>query len=121
MTVVKLRLYEAFDKMLKVLNIEAKEVCDLSGVSQSRVSSFRNGVSTNMGTNYLEALLDAAESVNPRAREVFANYIGGKGKTIEEMTLAEKGALMVSLSQSIQSGISIHSSISTDSKSTKTA
>ena len=114
MTVAKLRLYEAFDKMLKTLDIEAKEVCDRSGVSQSRVSSFRNGVSTNMGTNYLEALLDAAESINPRAREIFATYIGGKGKLIEEMTLAEKGELMIDLSKSI------HSSISTDLKSTKT-
>lgn len=109
----KLKLYEAFDKMLKVLDIEAKEVCDRSGVSQSRVSSFRNGVKANMGTFYLDALLDAAQSINPRARELFAMYIGGKGKSIEEMTLAEKGELMVALSKSI------HSSISTDSKSSK--
>ena len=115
MTVAKLRLYEAFDQMLKVLDIEAKAVCDRSGVSQSRVSSFRNGVSTHMGTNYLEALLDAAQSINPRAREVFATYIGGKNKLIEEMTLAEKGELMVALSKSIQS------SISTDSQFTKTS
>ncbi|MGV2831630.1 helix-turn-helix domain-containing protein [Myxosarcina sp. GI1(2024)] len=110
----KLRLYEAFDKMLKVLDLEAKEVCDRSGVSQSRVSSFRNGKKANMGTNFLDALLDAAQSLDPRAREVFATYIGGKGKPLEEMTLAEKGTLMVSLSKSIQS------SISTDSQTTKT-
>lgn len=115
MTDDRLKLYEAFDKMLKVLDIEAKDVCDRSGVSQSRVSSFRNGVSTNMGTHYLEALLDAAQSINPRARKLFATYIGGKGKLIEEMTLAEKGELMIDLSKSI------HSSISTDSKPTKTS
>lgn len=114
MTVAKLKLYEAFDKMLKVLDIEAKEVCARSGISQSRVSSFRNGVKANMGTLYLDALLDAATSINPRAREVFAMYIGGKGKPVEEMTLAEKGELMVALSKSIQS------SISTDSQFTKT-
>lgn len=114
MAVDKLRLYEAFDKMLKVLDIEAKEVCDRSGISQSRVSSFRNGVKANMGTNFLDALLDAATSINPRARKVFATYIGGKNKLIEEMTLAEKGELMIDLSKSI------HSSISTDSKPNKT-
>ena len=114
MTVDRLKLYEAFDKMLKVLDIEAKDVCDRSGVSQSRVSSFRNGVKANMGTNFLDALLDAAQSINPRAREVFATYIGGKSKLIEEMTLAEKGELMIDLSKSI------HSSISTDSNPTKT-
>ena len=121
MTVAKLRLYEAFNKMLKVLDIEAKEVCDRSGVSQSRVSMFRTGKRTNMGSDNLDALLDAAESINPKAREVFANYIGGKGKPIEEMSLAEKGALMVALSKSLQSSISTHSSISTDSISTKNA
>ena len=120
MTAKKLRLNEAFDKMLKVLDIEAKEVCDRSGVSQSRVSSFRNGVKANMGTNFLDALLDAAESIDPRAREVFASYIGGRSKPIEEMSLAEKGALMVALSKSLQSSISNQSSVSTDSKSTKT-
>lgn len=115
MTVDKMRLYEAFDRMLKTLNIPAQDLCNRTDISKSRVSSFRNGKKTNMGTDYLDTLLDAAESVNPRAREVFANYIGGKGKTVEEMTLKEKGALMVSLSQSIQS------SISTDSKATKNA
>jgi transcriptional regulator with XRE-family HTH domain len=114
MTVAKFKLYEAFDKMLKVLDIEAKEVCDRSGISQSRVSSFRNGVKANMGTNFLDALLDAATSINPRARELFATYIGGTGKPVEEMTLAEKGELMVALSKSI------HSSISTDPKLNKT-
>ena len=82
---------------------------------------FRTGKRTNMGSDNLDALLDAAESINPRARELFASYIGGKGKTLEEMTLAEKGALMVSLSQSVHSSISTHSSVSTDSKSIKNA
>ncbi len=98
----QLRLYEAFDKMLKVLNIEAKGVCDRSGVSQSRVSMFRNGTKANMGTDYLEALLDAAQCINPRAREVFATYIGGKSKLLEDMTLAEKGQLIMELGKSIQ-------------------
>ena len=102
MSVDKLKLYKAFDKMLKVLDIEAKEVCDRSGVSQSRVSSFRSGKKANMGTDFLDALLDAAESINPRAREVFASYIGGKSKLIENMTLAEKGKLMMALGKSVQ-------------------
>jgi DNA-binding Xre family transcriptional regulator len=102
----QLRLYEAFDKMLRVLEIRAKDVCDISGVSDSRLSLFRSGKKANMGTDYLDALLDAAQSINPRAREVFAIYIGGNTKSIEEMTLAEKGQLIVDLSKSIQSSIS---------------
>ena len=120
MTADKLRLYEAFDRMLVTLDIKAQDLCDRTEISKSRVSSFRNGKKANMGTFYLDALLDAAESINPRAREVFATYIGGKNKSIEEMSLAEKGALMVALSQSLQSSISNHSSVSTDSKSTET-
>jgi DNA-binding Xre family transcriptional regulator len=110
----RLRIYEAFDKMLKVLEIRAKDVCDRSRVSDSRLSLFRSGKKANMGTDFLDALLDAAQSINPRARETFATYIGGKSKPVEEMTLAEKGQLMVALSKSI------HSSISTDLKSDKT-
>jgi DNA-binding Xre family transcriptional regulator len=120
MTVDKMRLYEAFDQMLVTLDIQAQDLCNRTNISKSRVSSFRNGVKANMGTDFLDALLDAAESINPRAREVFATYIGGKGKLIEDMTLAEKGKLMVTLSKSLHSSISTQSSISTDSKSTKT-
>ena len=111
----QLRLYEAFDKMLRVLEIRAKDVCEISGVSDSRLSLFRSGKKANMGTDFLDALLDAAQSINPRAREVFAKYIGGKGKSIEEMTLAEKGKLMMALGKSIQT------SKNTDSKSSKTS
>lgn len=114
MSAKELRLYEAFDKMLRVLEIRPKDVCARSGVSESRLSSFRSGKKANMGTFFLDALLDAAQSINPRAREVFATYIGGKSKLIEEMSLAEKGELMLDLSKSI------HFSISTDSKSDKT-
>ena len=97
--------------MLDELDIKAKEVCKRSGiVSESRLSSFRSGIKGNMGTDFLDAVLDAAQSINPEARQLFATYIGGEGKPIEEMTLKEKGKLMVRLSKSIQS------SISTDSK-----
>ena len=99
----RLKLNEALDRMLVELNIKAKEVCERSGVvSESRLSSFRSGIKGNMGTDLLDAVLDAAQSINPRAREVFANYIGGQGKLIEEMTLAEKGALMMAIAKSIQ-------------------
>jgi DNA-binding Xre family transcriptional regulator len=115
MTVDKMRLYEAFDQMLVTLDIQAQDLCNRTNISKSRVSSFRNGVKANMGTDFLDALLDAAESINPRAREVFATYIGGKGKLIEDMTLAEKGKLMMAIGKSIQT------SKNTDSESVKTA
>ena len=112
----RLKLNEALDRMFVELDIRAKDVCKRSEiVSESRLSSFRRGIKSNMGTDFLDAVLDAAQSINPEARELFATYIGGKGKPIEEMTLAEKGKLMVRLSKSIQS------SISTDSKAKENA
>ncbi len=42
--------------MLVVLDIRAKNVCDRSGVSESRLSLFRSGKKANMGTNFLDAL-----------------------------------------------------------------
>lgn len=103
-------LNEAFDKMLKELNIKPKDICDRSGVSPSRLSQFRSGKGGDIGVRSLDALLDAAQSLDSRAIGVFARYLGGNTKSIEEMTLAEKGQLIVDLSKSIQS------SISTDSK-----
>jgi transcriptional regulator with XRE-family HTH domain len=107
-------LNEAFDMMLKELNIKASRVCDRSGVSPSRLSQFRSGKGGDIGVRSLDALLIAAQSENSRAMNVFASYLGGIVKSIEDMTLAEKGELMMAL------GKSIHSNISTDSQFTKT-
>ncbi len=109
-----LPLYVAFDKMLTTLDIKSRDVCALSGVSDSRLSQFRHGSKANMGALALDALLDAAQSINPRARKVFAGYICGNDKSLNEMTMAEKGELLVALSKSMQS------SINTDLKSLKT-
>jgi transcriptional regulator with XRE-family HTH domain len=106
-------LNEAFDKMLKELNILAKDVCARSGVSSSRLSQFRSG----NGVRSLDALLIAAQSLNPSAIEVFTKHLGSsiRIKSIDNMSMAEKGELMIAL------GKSIHSSINTDSESLKTA
>jgi DNA-binding Xre family transcriptional regulator len=106
---------EAFDAMLKELSIKAQDLCDRSGVSKSRVSQFRNGTGCDIGVRSLDALLDAAQSVNPRAKQVFAMYYGETSTSINDMSMAEKGELMIAL------GKSIHSSINTDSESLKTA
>ena len=108
-------LNEAFDKMLKQLNIKANEVCERSGVSPSRLSQFRSGKGGDIGVRSLDALLNAAQSLDSRAIKVFVEYFGGHIKSIEDMTLAEKGALMMALGKSIQT------SKNTDSNSSKTA
>ena len=107
---------EAFDAMLKELRIKAQDVCDRSKVSKSRISQFRNGSGGDIGVRSLDALLDAAQAINPRAKQVFAMYYCGTSTAIDEMSIAEKGELMIALGKSIQT-----ISISTDLKTSKTA
>ena len=97
-----LPLWAAFDKMMSTLDIQSRAVCRIAKISEGRLSTYRNGKKPNMETNTLEALLEAAQSINPRAREVFATYLGGKSKLVEDMTLAEKGKLMMALGKSVQ-------------------
>ena len=105
----KIPLNVAFDKMLRDLNIKAKDVSDLSGVSPSRLSQFRNGSGGDIGVRSLDALLDASQAIDPRAKGVFANYVGEVQIELDCMTLAEKGKLMIALGQSVQTGISTDS------------
>jgi hypothetical protein len=44
--------YQAFDKMLKVLNIKAQEVCERSGVSKSHLSQFRSSKGSDIGCDH---------------------------------------------------------------------
>ena len=110
-----LPLYMALDKMLDELNIQPKELCSLSGVSGSRLSQFRKRTGGDMTGRSIDAVLDAAEKLNPRAKKVFAHYIGGLPLNIEQMTLAEKAELLIVLGESVRTGIS------TDSKLNKKA
>ena len=110
-------LNEAFDKTLKELRLAAKDVCDRSGVSPSRLSQFRSGNGGDIGVRSFDALLAAAQSLDSRAINVFAKHLGSSIgiKSINDMSMAEKGELMMALGKSIQT------SISTDSESVKTA
>lgn len=110
-------LNEAFDKTLKELRLTAKDVCDRSGVSPSRLSQFRSGNGGDIGVRSLDALLNAAQSLDSSAINVFAKHLGSSVeiKSINDMTLKEKGELMMALGKSIQT------SVSTDPKSVKTA
>ncbi len=95
-------LNEAFDSMLKELNIKARRVCDRSGVSESRLSQFRSGKGGDIGVRSLDALLNAAQEENSRAMSVFAGYLGGIIKSVDNMTLKEKGELMMALGKSVR-------------------
>ena len=95
-------IHQAFDRMLKELNIKAQDVCDISGVSKSRLSQFRSGRGGDIGVRSLDSLLEAANSINPDASKVFAKFLGSDSKTIDEMSIVEKGQLIVNLAKSIE-------------------
>lgn len=97
--------HQAFDKMIKQLGLKAQDICDLAEVSKSRLSQFRNGKGSDIGVKSLDALLDAAQSLDPRARKVYAEFLGGRLKSIEEMTPTEKGELMIALGQSMKNSV----------------
>lgn len=97
-----MQTHQAFDKMLKHLEIKAQDICERSGVSKSRLSQFRNGKGSDVGVRSLDQMLDAAESIHPQARQVFANFLGGGETSIEEMSLKEKGDLIIALARSIK-------------------
>ena len=107
------KLNEVFDKTLKELKLTAKDICDRSGVSPSRLSQFRSGNGGDIGVRSLDALLTAAQSLDSSAINVFAKHLGSSIgiKSIDNMTMAEKGELMMALGKSIQT------SVSTDSES----
>ncbi len=104
---------EALDRMLKELDLKAKDVCERSGVSQSRLSQFRSGRGGDIGVRSLDSLLEAANSINPEAKKLFANLLGGDYKTIDEMSLAEKGELMIALAKSVRKSAFVGSELKT--------
>ena len=110
-------LNEAFDKTIKELRLTPKDVCARSGVSPSRLSQFRSGKGGDIGVRSLDVLLAAAQSLDSRTVNIFAKHLGSSIgiKSIDDMTMAEKGELMMALGKSVQT------SISTDSESIKTA
>ena len=69
-------VHQAFDKMLKHCAIAARELAELTGVSASRISQFRNGTflsgkGSDLTTRSVNDLLRGAQQLNPSAIRVF--------------------------------------------------
>lgn len=54
------------------------------------MSQFRSGKGGDIRVRSLDALLNIAQAENPRAMNVFASYLRGIVKFVEDMTLKEK-------------------------------
>ena len=110
-------LNEAFDKTLIELKIKPKDLSNRSGVSPSRLSQFRSGNGGDIGVRSFDALLSAAQSLDSRTVNIFAKHLGSNIgiKSVDKMSMSEKGELMIVLGKSMQT------SISTDPNSIQTA
>jgi transcriptional regulator with XRE-family HTH domain len=92
-----LLLHQAFDRTLKYCQIAAKDLADVSGVSTSRISQFRNGRGSDLTSRAIDDLLNAANNLHPQAKQVFA------------MLLSDQNPEFVDFSSSWQKSIAIDS------------
>lgn len=103
--------YEAFGRTLQDLGISIQALADAASVSHSRISQFKNGYFLKMQesgkakgaditTRTLDQLLDAAERINPRARQVFCYHLCrgemefADSPAMREVDLAEQIAVL---------------------------
>ena len=73
-------LHQALDETLKYCRITAKELADASGVSNSRISQFRNGLflegkGSDLTSKAINDLIDGATYIDPRAKQVFSFFL----------------------------------------------
>jgi transcriptional regulator with XRE-family HTH domain len=71
--------HQAFDRMLKHCGIRAKDLAALSGVSESRISQFRNGLflagkGSDITSKALDDLLEAAQALHSDALWIYSCY-----------------------------------------------
>jgi hypothetical protein len=70
-------VHEAFDQMLKCCGISAKQLTEVTGISASRISQFRNGTfltgkGSDLTSRGINELLLAANQLNNQALPVFS-------------------------------------------------
>ncbi|MGL5806639.1 MAG: hypothetical protein ACRC11_14585 [Xenococcaceae cyanobacterium] len=113
-------LYEAFDKTLKYCRISATELAKLSGVSLSRISQFRNGLSlkgkgSDLTSRSVDELIDAADKIHPKAKLVFSLFLTDSNPElivntsswldnlqIESMDEAQISQLLIAIADTLQ-------------------
>ena len=82
-------VHQAFDKMLKHCGIAAKDLAAVTGVSNSRISQFRNGTflagkGSDLTSRSLDELLQGAQKLNPDAGMVFSLLLIDKNPSLVE-------------------------------------
>lgn len=77
-------MHQHFDKTLKKFSIAGKKLAEVTGVSMTHISEFRNG-KTNVSCEMLERLLNGADQIEPGAKQYFCALLAGeKPQSIED-------------------------------------
>jgi DNA-binding Xre family transcriptional regulator len=85
-------VHQAFDKMLKHCGIAAKDLATVTGISNSRISQFRNGTflggkGSDLTSRSLDELLQGAEKLHPDAGMVFSLLLMDKDPSLVDDSL----------------------------------
>lgn len=97
-------IHQHFDKTMKDHHISGKMLSEVTGISQTHVSQFRNG-KTNPPCDTLMLLLDGLEQIEPGARQYFCQLLAGKSfdTAIDAMDSQQLAQLLVAIADKIQS------------------
>lgn len=70
-------MHQYFDQTLKQLGITGKKLAEVTGISTTHISEFRNG-KTNPSCEMLERMLDGADQIKPGAKRYFCELLAGQ-------------------------------------------
>lgn len=104
-------IHNFFDRTLKHYGITGKKLSEVTGISQTHISEFRNG-KTNPSCETLMLLLDGAERISPGARQYFCQLLAGRSVSalsasplslaIDAMSSEELAQLLLAVADRLQ-------------------
>jgi hypothetical protein len=98
------RCQELFNQMLERFQLNARLICQASGVSEVMVSRFRNG-NVDLGSSKFVALI---QSLPPEAKDWYLSQLFGSvpretvRSLIESASPKEKGEILIMIAMSMQ-------------------
>lgn len=70
-------MHKYFDQTLKQLGITGKKLSEVTGISTTHISEFRNG-KANPSCEMLERMLNGADYIRPGAKRYFCQLLAGE-------------------------------------------
>jgi transcriptional regulator with XRE-family HTH domain len=108
-------MHDIFDKTLRIHGITGKRLSEVTGLSTTHISDFRNG-KTNPPCNTLQRLLNGIDEISPGAKRDFCLQLAGttpsfvetapssRKLSIEGMSSMELAELLMVVADKLQQG-----------------